>query len=47
MINDFINDFYKNLVSKTNLKYAGSVKKLIESDELTEDSLANLIEEVF
>lgn len=46
MKTEFINDFYKTLEEKTNPTYIKSLKKLIDSDELSEDSLEKLIQEV-
>lgn len=46
MKTEFINDFYKTLEEKTNPTYTKALKKLIDSEELTEDSLEKLIREV-
>lgn len=43
MKNKCLDDFYKNLETKTDSYYVDSIKELIEKDNLTEDSLAELI----
>ena len=47
MKTEFINDFYNSLEKETNPTYTKALKKLIDSKELTQNELKNLISEVF
>lgn len=46
MKTEFFNDFYNTLEKETTPDYVKSLKKLIDSKEITEDELKNLISEV-
>ena len=43
MIESILNDFYCILENKTNAEFTSSLKDLIESEELDEETLSQLI----
>ena len=42
-MNDFLNEFYKDLEEHTNKKYSNKIQKLIEEDNFTVEELTQLL----